>query len=183
MEEKTKIGKILPIVGYGSPILREVCIQVENKPEVQQLIDDMIVTLAQIPTGCGLASTQVNSNLALFLAVLDGKLTVHNNLVIKKHRGSQKSNEGCLSIPSVYEVVDRPDIVDIVSYDRNFKEHKMRLRNFNSCIALHENMHLNGILFTDLLTKVGREQVADKLSDIEKGIYKANYPMIYPDNL
>ncbi len=173
--------QIKPIVAYGSKILREVCVPAENNQETQQLIDDMIMTLAQISTGVGLAANQINSNIALFIAKFDGKLTVHINPKIKKSRGTQKSEEGCLSAPNVFGVVDRFDIIDLVSYDRNFNIQKFRLRSFNSCIALHEMGHLNGILFTDLLTKEGKEAVDDKLSDISKGIFKVSYPVIFPD--
>ena len=172
---------ILPIVAYGNDILRETCIPAENTPETQKLIDNMIDTLAQIPTGVGLASVQVNSNLAIFLARLGNNVMVHINPLIRKRRGVQKSMEGCLSIPEINALVpERDDIIDIISYDRNFKEQKFKLRGFDSIIFQHEYHHLNGILFTDLLTKEGKESVKDKLSEIEKGNFKSRYSMIMP---
>ncbi len=59
------------------------------------------------------------------------------------------------------------------------RKHKMRLRGFEAVVFQHEFDHLNGILYTDRLTKEGTEAVKDKLSDIEKGIYKADYSMVF----
>jgi len=176
-------SKILPIVGYGSPILREVCVEVDSSiDKVKEFTEDLIATLSSIPTAVGLAAPQVNENLRMFAMNIYGTLTVVINPVIKKSRGSKPSDEGCLSVPGVNgRVPERYEILDVEYYDENFNKKKVRLSGFTAIVFQHEYHHLNGILYVDLLTKEGREAVNDKLSDIEKGIYSpTNYEMIFP---
>lgn len=179
---ETNKKTILPITGYGSPILREICVEAENKPETLNLVQDMIHTMTSIGTAVGLAANQVNSNLRIFTMNVYGSLTVVINPVVKKERGSKKSEEGCLSIMGVNATVpDRPEIIEVEFYDEKFNKKKMRLNGFSAIVFMHEFHHLNGILFTDLLTEEGKEMIKDKLSDIEKGIFKANYEVIFPE--
>lgn len=175
-------NKILPIIGYGSKILREVCIETNDNFYSRKLISDMIHTMNSIGTAVGLAAPQVNSNSRMFVMKMGVNNLVVVNPVIKKRRGTQKSNEGCLSIPSTYmDVFVRDEIIDVEFYDHNFNQRKLKLKGFDSIVFQHEFHHLNGVLFTDLLTKEGKELVADKLSDIEKGTHTAKYEMIFPD--
>lgn len=175
-------GKIQPIVGYGSPILREVCLEVENKPEIQIVANDLLATMKSIGTAVGLAAPQINYDVRVFVMRPNNKEIVVINPIIKKRRGSVSSTEGCLSIFGLNAIVpNRDEIIDVEFYDQNFNKQKMRLRGFDAIVFQHEFCHLNGVLFTDLLTKEGQEQVADHLSDIEKGIIKASYPVIFPD--
>ncbi len=180
--EETLTIKNLPIVIYGSTILREVCVDAENKPETIILVNDMIQTMKSIGTAVGLAANQVNSNLRVFIMKDGGKSICVINPVIKKHRGKQQTEEGCLSIPGVHGIVpERSKIIDVEYYDENFNKQRKNLRGFAAIIFLHEIDHLNGILYTDRMTTEGQEAVNDKLSDIAKGIYTANYEMIFPD--
>jgi peptide deformylase len=174
-------SKILPIVGYGSPILREVCLEVDKTiDEVKLLANDLIKTMTNIGTAVGLAAPQVNVNLRMFIMSPNRTPIVVINPTITKRRGTKKSGEGCLSIPGVYETVaERDDIIDVEYYDVDMNKQKIRLRGFDAVVFQHEFDHLNGILFTDRLTKEGEEAAKDKLSDIEKGIYKADYPMVF----
>jgi peptide deformylase len=175
MEDKN----ILPIVVYGSPILREVCVEAENKPEVISLVNDIVHTMNNIGTAVGLAAPQINSNLRIFTMNVYGTLTIVINPIIKKARGKKQSEEGCLSIVGLNGVVpERAEILDVEFYDEKFNKKRINLRGFSAIVFQHEIHHLDGILFTDLLTEIGKEQVSDKLSDIEKGIYKANYQTI-----
>lgn len=176
---------ILPITAYGTEILRNKTVEAENTPETKKLVEDMLDTLAQISTGVGLAAPQVNSGKAIFLAKYSGKIIVHINPVVWKRRDKQKSfEEGCLSIPGIYEgVPERDDIIDIISYDINFKKQRMKLRRFESRIFQHEYDHLQGILFIDHITKKGREEIAEKLAEIENGKIQTIYPMMFrPSN-
>lgn len=176
---------ILPIVAYGNDILREKTVPAENTSETRHLVENMIDTLNYIKTGVGLASNQVNSNLSIFLAKLGTETIVHiNPTIIKRKMKQSAQEEGCLSVPEIYSgVPDRDDIIEIVSYDINFNKQKFKLRGFQSRIVQHENDHLNGILFIDYLTKEGRENIADKLSKIERGEVKAYYDMIFMSKL
>lgn len=182
MEETMKTNNIQPIVGYGSPILREVCLEVENSiDKVKLLNNDLILTLESIGTAVGLAAPQVNINLRMFVMSPNRRPIIVINPIITKRRGARKSEEGCLSLMGIYGIVERDEIIDVEFYDVDFNKHKLRLRGFDATIFLHELDHLNGILYTDRLTKDGKEAVKDKLSDIEKGIYKkVSYDVIFP---
>ncbi len=175
-------SKILPVVGYGSPILKEVCVEAENKPETLTLINSLVDTMNSIGTAVGLAAPQVNSNLRIFTMNIYGSLTVVVNPTIKKSRGSKPSEEACLSVPGLNGIVpERNEIIDVEYYDENFNRKRMKLNGFAAIVFQHEFHHLNGILYVDLLTKEGFEAVKDKLSDIEKGLYKpTNYEIIFP---
>jgi len=177
----TQESKILPIVGYGSPILRSVCLEVDDTiDDIKRLANDLIATMTNIGTAVGLAAPQVNVNLRMFIMSPNRKPIVVINPTITKRRGTKKSGEGCLSIPGVNAVVaERDEIIDVEYYDVDMNKQKIRLRGFEAVVFQHEFDHLNGILFTDRLTKEGDEAVKDKLSDIEKGIYKADYPMVF----
>jgi len=177
----TQESKILPIVGYGSPILRQVCLEVdETIDEIKLLANDLIKTMTNIGTAVGLAAPQVNINLRMFVMSPNRTPIIVINPVINKRRGTKKSGEGCLSIPDLNATVaERDEIIDVEFYDMNMNKQKMRLRGFEAVVFQHEFDHLNGILFIDRLTKEGTEAVKDKLSDIERGIYKADYPMVF----
>lgn len=179
--EHNSQSKILPIVGYGSPILRTVCEEVDASiDKVHLLSNDILATMQSIGTAVGLAAPQVNEALRIFAARISGKVIVFINPSIKKHRGTKKSDEACLSIPNVTgTVAERYEIIDVEFYDVDMKHQKIRLRGFDAIVFQHEFDHLNGILYTDRLTKEGLEAVNDKLSDIEKGIHSARYEMVF----
>jgi peptide deformylase len=173
-------SKIMPIVGYGSPILREVCLEAENKPETLVLVKSLIETMNSIGTAVGLAAPQINSNLRMFTMNVYGTLSVVINPVIKKSRGSKQSDEGCLSIPGLNGLVpERNEIIDVEYYDENFNKKRMKLNGFAAIVFQHEFDHLNGILYTDRMTREGQEAVNDKLSDIAKGIHTSPYEMVF----
>ena len=176
-------SKILPIVVYGSKILREVCVEAENNLDTKILINDLLTTISSIGTAVGLAANQVNYNKRIFVMEMGFKKIVVINQVITKRRGTQKSHEGCLSVPATYfDMFVRDEIIDVEFYDQNFNKQKIKLKGFAAVVFSHEIHHLDGILFTDLLTKEGKEQIADKLSDIAKGIYdEISYQVIFPD--
>lgn len=175
---------ILPITAYGHPILRQKTVEAENNEDTRKLIEDMMETLANTKSGIGLAAPQVGSNKSVFLAKCGDEMKVHINPVIIKRRGKQKDfEEGCLSIPKLYgNVIGRSDIVDVVSYDENFNKQKMRLRGFESRILQHELDHICGILFIDHMTKQGREEIKDKLNEIESGKIQTHYVMSFKTN-
>lgn len=171
-----------PIVGYGSPILKTTSIEVENNPENVQKMVDLFHTLKSLKTCVGLASVQINDPLRMFIvaASKQGAYIVINPTITKR-RMKQNYEEGCMSIPKTFAKVEgRDDIIDIEYYDSSFNKVKKRIRGFESIIFQHEYDHLNGVLFTDRLTKEGRESIADKLSEIERGIAPTYYDMIFP---
>lgn len=173
-------SKILPIVGYGSPILREVCIEAENNKESLTVVNSLIETMNSIGTAVGLAAPQINSNLRMFTMNVYGTLTVVINPTVKKVRGSKPSDEGCLSIPGLNGLVpERSENIEVEFYDHTFNKRRVKFNGFAAVVFQHEFDHLNGIMYTDRMTTEGLEKVNDTLSDIARGIHSAPYEMVF----
>jgi len=172
----------LPITAYGCEILRVKCIPVESIEIAQDIIAKLKATMSPINTAVGLAAPQINSNLSAFIMRNGYSNTIISviNPTIVKRNGLTENEEGCLSIPQVYGIVpDRSKEIEVMFYDENLKKHRMKFDRFAGRIFQHEFDHLQGVLFTDHMTKEGREEIAVKLADIESGKIQTHYPMIF----
>lgn len=190
---------ILPIVAYGSPILRKVCADIEpDHPGLNKLVADMWETLYN-SNGVGLAAPQVNVPFRLFLVDSEqifenqeedekgeypdepGFKGVFINARILDQRGEEWSyNEGCLSIPKIREDVYRNEEVTIEYEDENFELHTRTFNGITARIILHEYDHIEGKLFIDYLKPLKRQLIKRKLDDISKGKIKVDYRMVFP---
>jgi peptide deformylase len=190
---------ILPIVAYGSPILRTVAKDITpDYPGLSKLIGDMWETM-YASSGVGLAAPQINKDIRLF--VMDSQQIFENqdedekgkypdepgikqvfiNAHIKGLNGEQWAyNEGCLSIPKIREDVVRNETVTISYVDENFLPHEKTYNGITARIILHEYDHIEGKLFIDYLKPLKRKLLRGKLDDISKGKVKADYRMIFP---
>ncbi len=189
---------ILPIVAYGSPILRKVSHDIdEDYPHLDKLIADMWETM-YASNGVGLAAPQINRNIRLF--VIDSEQIFKNldeedegkysdapgikcvfiNAQIKDVDGDEWAyNEGCLSIPKIREDVNRHEMVILSFLDENFKEHTQTFHGITARIILHEYDHIEGKLFIDYIKPLKRKLLQRKLSDITKGKIKVDYKMTF----
>lgn len=189
---------ILPIVAYGSPILRKVCNDIT--PEyvgLKQLVADMWETM-HASNGVGLAAPQINKDIRLFvidsLQILENldeeekKLYVHDQgykgVFINAHLISMDDNhwpynEGCLSIPKIREDIMRSHEITISYVDENFQPHTKTFNGISARVILHEYDHIEGKLFIDYLTPLKRRLIKGKLEDISKGKIKTDYRMIF----
>ena len=190
---------ILPIVAYGTPVLRTVAKEITpDYPNLEKLIADMWETL-YASSGVGLAAPQVNKDIRLF--VVDsiqlfanqeenekgkypdepGFKKVFINASIKKLDGEPWNyNEGCLSIPKIREDVMRPEVVTIEYVDENFVPHTETFNGLTARIIQHEYDHIEGKLFIDYLKPFKRKLLQGKLADITKGKIKVDYKMSFP---
>jgi peptide deformylase len=190
---------ILPIVAYGSPILRTVAKDITpDYPGLPKLIEDMWETM-YASSGVGLAAPQINKDIRLF--VMDSQQIFENqdedekgkypdepgikqvfiNAHIKGLNGEQWAyNEGCLSIPKIREDVVRNETVTIAFVDENFQPYEKTYNGITARIILHEYDHIEGKLFIDYLKPLKRKLLRGKLDDISKGKVKADYRMIFP---
>lgn len=190
---------ILPIVAYGSPILRKVCNDIsQDYPDLQKLIADMWETMYN-SSGVGLAAPQINKDIRLF--VIDSEQIFANkdddeeldypdapgfkgvfiNAHITALNGDEWSyNEGCLSIPKVREDVYREEEVTLEYMNENFVNHTKTFNGLTARIILHEYDHIDGKLFIDHIKPLKRKLLARKLGDISKGKIKVDYRMIFP---
>ena len=190
---------ILPIVAYGSPILRTLCKDITpDYPDLAKLIEDMWETMYS-SSGVGLAAPQVNRDIRLF--VIDssqifanqdeedkgkypddhGTKQVFINAHIKKLNGEPWAyNEGCLSIPKIREDVVRDEEVTLEYLDENFLPHTNTFNGITARIILHEYDHIQGKLFIDYLKPLKRKLLKGKLDDISKGKISVDYRMSFP---
>lgn len=136
----------------GDEILKKVSRPVEEIDEkIQTLIDDMIQTMHKF-NGVGLAAVQVGILKRVVVIHLDyekDEPIILINPEIKKQKGAQTVDEGCLSFPNKFAKVVRPEEVTIEALDRNGKKIKITGKGLLAQAISHEIDHLNGEVFID----------------------------------
>ncbi len=180
---------ILPIIAYGDPVLKKKASDISKKyPKLDELIANMYETM-DASHGVGLAAPQVGLSIRLFVVdasafddeeVKDFK-EVFINPVIKEEEGELwKFNEGCLSIPTVREDVQRKKVLHIEYYDQDWNFKKMTYKGVAARIIQHEYDHIEGILFVDRISPLRKRLIKNKLIDISKGDVDVDYKMKFP---
>ncbi len=180
---------ILPIVAYGSPVLRKVAADItKNYPDLEKLIADMWETMYN-SNGVGLAAPQINKSIRLF--TVDSTQIFENmeedddpdefpdapgfkgvfiNAHIVETAGDEWSyNEGCLSIPKIREDIYRNETVTMQFQDENFETHTQTFNGITARVILHEYDHIEGKLFIDYVKPLKKVLLKRKLDDISKG--------------
>jgi len=190
---------ILPVVAYGSPILRKICETISpDYNDLDKLLADMWETLYN-SNGVGLAAPQINRPIRLFIVDTvqivedfddEDKRKYPNEQPIKQvFINAQKIedtgalwayNEGCLSIPKVREDIQRCREVRIKYLDEHFKEHEGIFHGITARVIQHEYDHIEGKLFIDYLTQLKKRLIKKKLDDISNGKVKTDYRMLFP---
>lgn len=157
---------ILKVARMGHPVLRTRARPVEpgeiGRPAFQQLIDDMIETMAEYE-GIGLAAPQVHRSLRLFVAGMDRDetelplVTIVNPeiTVVGSAIEEVEDWEGCLSIPDIRGKVPRAREIKVRGLDRHAKRFELTARGFSARVIQHETDHLDGILFFDRMKDLG----------------------------
>ncbi len=140
---------ILNIVKEGDPTLRKVCRPVtEITPRILQLLDDMKETLAEA-NGAGLAAPQVGILRRICVVDTGDEVLELINPEIIYTEGEQQEMEGCLSLPDVWGITDRPMYVRVKALDRHGNEFTAEGDELVARCFCHELDHLDGHLFTD----------------------------------
>jgi peptide deformylase len=157
---------ILEILHFPDPRLRNTAQPVETvDASIRQLLDDMLETMYAAP-GIGLAATQVN--VARRVVVIDVSEEKDQPLClinpeILELEGVEEMEEGCLSVPGVYEVVQRADRVRLRALDRNGESFEMQADGLLAVCIQHEIDHLDGKLFVDYLSQLKRTRIRQRL--------------------
>ena len=186
---------ILPIVGYGDPVLRKVGTEVTKEyPNLNETIANMYETMYNA-SGVGLAAPQVGLPIRLFIvdtdpfsdsddvtkeeaAQLKGfKKTFINAKMIKEEGEEWGFNEGCLSIPDVREDVYRNRNITIEYYDENFNKKTEEYDGLIARVIQHEYDHIEGVLFTDKISSLKKQLIKKKLQNIMEGKAHPDYRM------
>ena len=178
---------ILPIVAYGSNILRSQCKEIDSSySNLDQLIENMFQTM-YAASGVGLAAPQINKSIRLFIVdttpfkdddspdhVVCKKIFI-NPKITSITGESWSFSEGCLSIPEVREDVKRLSEITIEYFDKDFNKHTETYDGLNARVILHEYDHIEGILFVDKISPLRKRMIKGKLKDISNGTLNANY--------
>jgi len=165
---------VRPVRIYGDPVLR-----IKSAPvaafddELRQLVDDMRDTM-QAYRGVGLAANQVG--VAQRVAVVDvpiddetrAAFTLVNPEIVKRS-GSESGEEGCLSIPAIYDDVPRSLRVRVRAHDELGREYELEAEGYLARAIQHEIDHLDGVLFVDRLSPLKRQFLKRQLDALARG--------------
>ena len=156
---------------YGDPVLREVTeVVTEFDKALCDLVDNMIETMYE-DNGIGLAAPQVG--ISKKIAVIDlsfgeeiGNIMTLINPEILNTGGSCSLEEGCLSVPGIFEEILRPDSIRVKYRDIKGNKVEKDVDGLLARIIQHESDHLEGVLFVDRLSTVKRNLLAKTLHSL-----------------
>lgn len=170
---------ILDLLYYGDPRLRQKALPVETiTDEIRKLSDDLIETMLHYK-GIGLAATQVGHFVRIFVSnvdyeddkgeihLTDPKVYINPVLTNPSHMFVERS-EGCLSIPKLYVAIPRPLTVDVEAMDLEGNFFRKSCYGYLARNMMHENDHLNGVLFIDRVKGKRRTEIEPTLRQIKQ---------------
>lgn len=171
---------ILELCYFGNPVLRKKCSPIsEITDEIKKLAMDMLETMDLGQRGVGIAAPQVGVPIRLFVArsyedsedgtfkLLPAKFYINPKITLLG-KETLVEKEGCLSIPGIHEKVERPAkiLIEYTDLDGNFITEE--IEGYNARVRLHENDHINGVLFIDRIDPVRRKLIEPRLKEIKK---------------
>ncbi len=157
---------LLPILHHPDPRLRKKATPITTfGAEMDTLANNMLETMYAAP-GIGLAATQVDVHKRLIVVdvsndktephvLLNPQLTLHGNRI--------RGEEGCLSVPDIYDAVERAERVDVLAQDPFGQTIEMSVEGMLAICIQHECDHLDGKLFVDYLSSLKRDRILKKL--------------------
>ncbi len=179
---------ILPIVGYGNPVLKKIAGEIDaSYPGLEKLLEDMWETMYNA-SGVGLAAPQVGKPIRIFIVdaspfedeeeeLKDFKKVFINAQILEETGEEWFFNEGCLSFPELREDVLRKPRIRIKYQDEKFNTYEEEYDGVAARIIQHEYDHIEGIVFVDRITPLKRRLIKSKLTNIIKGVTQPAYKM------
>ena len=186
---------ILPIYGYGEPVLRKVADDITpDYPNLKDVLVNMYETMYNAG-GVGLAAPQVGMPIRLFVIdaepfhdsedlkkeereMLKGfKRTFINAKILLEEGKEWAFNEGCLSIPDIREDVYRNEKITIEYCDEDFNKKTEVFDGLIARIIQHEYDHIEGVLFVDKISMLKKTLIKKKLQNIMDGKVRPDYKM------
>ncbi|MBC7945528.1 MAG: peptide deformylase [Burkholderiales bacterium] len=157
---------ILSILQYPDPRLHRIAARVtEITPEIQRLADDMAATMYEAP-GVGLAATQVDVHkrvVVIDVSEMRDQLLVLINPEILEASGTAEHEEGCLSVPGVFDTVTRAKHIKARALDLDGRPFEIETEGLLAVCIQHEIDHLQGKLFLEYLSRLKQSRIAAKL--------------------
>lgn len=165
---------IRPILIHPDPRLKKVCAAVPDvNKDIRALADDMLETMYDAP-GVGLAAPQIGVLKRIFVIDCSDKEETANPMVLINPQITWKSDElntheeGCLSIPEMYDDVTRPKEVRMSYIDVDGKSQEREFDELYATAVQHELDHLDGKLFIDYLSGLKRTMITQKMKKLKK---------------
>ena len=162
---------LLPILHYPDPRLRKIAkpvAQVDDR--IRRLVSDMAETMRAAP-GIGLAATQVDVHervIVIDISDTRDDLKVFINPQIIERAGEEESEEGCLSVPGVYDMVTRADRIKVRALDLKGQPFELEADGLLGVCIQHEIDHLDGRVFVDYLSRLKQQRIAAKMKKQER---------------
>ena len=157
---------ILEILQYPDPRLNQPAERVGKiDAPTRKLIDDLAETMYAAP-GVGLAATQVDVHKQIIVIDVSedhSDLRVFINPEITRREGLATNQEGCLSVPGIYDNVERAESVTVTALDRNGSRFTLNASGLLATCIQHEMDHLRGKVFIDYLSELKQNRVRAKL--------------------
>jgi peptide deformylase len=162
---------LLEILHYPDERLRTRAKPVANVDDsIRRLVDDMFETMYHAP-GIGLAATQVNVHQRVIVVDVSQEknqpMVFINPQIIAKD-GVEQREEGCLSVPGIYDTVERADHIKVQALDRDGNSFELETGGLLAVCIQHELDHLEGKLFVDYLSPLKRQRIKKKLEKQQK---------------
>lgn len=158
---------LLPILRYPDPRLKKIAQPVTQfDAQLRQLVADMAETMYEAP-GIGLAATQVDVHQQVVVIDISedkSDLRVLINPRIEAASGSHLGEEGCLSVPGIYDKVERSEVVTVHFQDLDGQARSLRVDGLLAVCVQHELDHLNGMVFVDHLSQLKQGRIKNKLA-------------------
>lgn len=171
--------RLMPLCYFGNPILRKKCTPIrEITDEIREIVRQMKASFSP-PYDVGLSAPQVGYSLRLFLINVIGEnppghpvfgdQQVFINPVLSEPSDQLVClPEGCISIPGIYGDVYRPESITVEAMNLDGKIFKERVSGYRARVIMHENDHLNGVLFTDRMAPKERRKLEHALQAVKK---------------
>lgn len=157
---------ILDILQYPDPRLITPAERVEKiDAATRKLVDDMVETMYAAP-GIGLAATQVDVHKQIIIMDVSedrSDLRVFINPEITRREGVATNQEGCLSVPGIYDNVERAESVTVTALDRNGARFTLNASGMLATCIQHEMDHMEGKIFVELLSDLKQNRIRAKL--------------------
>ena len=158
---------LLPILRYPDPRLHTRAAPVLNVDDsIRKLVADMAETMYEAP-GIGLAATQVDVHqrvVVIDVSEDNSALLALINPEIISRSGEQVCEEGCLSVPGIYDKVTRAETVRVRALDQQGKTFELDAEGLLAVCIQHELDHLDGKVFVEYLSKLKQTRIKDKLA-------------------
>ena len=183
---------IFPIYTYGQPILRKVAQDIPTDyPNLKEFISDMFETLTD-SDGVGLAAPQIGKDIRVVVIDLSAlaedfpeykdfrRAYINAHILELDDSETETMEEGCLSLPAIYEKVTRAKRIHVKWLDEDLQEHDEWIDGYLARVMQHEFDHLEGKLFIDHISPLRKTLIKSKLRALLQGRFRSRYKVKVP---